>query len=132
MKELIVSEHAVDSARKKIPELRRFSKKEVERWYMKNVFLARKIPFGSNLYLKLEKGKEGPDRQFEYFKDNYGIYVVEIIDNERGFLRTFRKFESFGETPKPKLVEFIKEEKLAKLIELRDYLPQREIPDIVA
>jgi len=126
MKKLIVSGHAIDMARERVSLFDKSSPEEkIRGWYEENVLSAEKIPWGSKLYLRLEKGKKESDRKFVYFKDDVGIYVVEVIDEQRGFLRTVRELGDFGETPKPKLKEYFLGEQFSALMSLRENLPQR-------
>ena len=134
---LIVGNHAVDKARERIFSSKYLSEKTIRRWYQENVPFAEKIPWGSELYFRLEKGKKEHDRKFFYFKDDFGIYVVEVINNKRGFLRTVRELKDFGEYSKVKLAEFINKEKLADLVKLRNTLGRnqkisKEIENLIA
>jgi len=89
------------------------------------------------LYFRLERGKEDSSKKFLYYKDDFGIYVVEVIDEQRGFLHTIRDLENFGESSNLKLVESFDDEQLGTLIEFRNALGQTQkdnkvIEEIVA
>jgi len=130
MKELIVEEHAIKRGRERIPGLEGLSAKGIAVWFKENVPFAEKIPWGSKLYLSLNKVYNKQEEEMVYLKDDFGIYIIEDKKFE-WYLHSVQE-PNFRKELKVKLKLHIGKKKLAKLIELRDYLPQREIPDIVA
>ncbi len=123
MMKLIVGGHAIKKGRERIPLLDELSAKGIERWYQKNVLYAKKVPLGSDLYFRLENTYNRRCKQkIIYLKDGFGIYIIEQIDEFRGFLHSVQEL-NFREELRVKLKTCIKDKQLAELIGLRDYLP---------
>jgi len=137
MRDLIVSEHAIKRGQERIPSLEGLSVQTIKRWYKENIPFSEKVPWGSRLYFRLERGNKEYGKKFLYFKDDFCIYIVEVIDEQKGFLHTVRELGDFGETPNAKLAELIDEEKIVDLVELRNSLRRSQkksegIQDLIA
>ena len=134
MRYLIIGEHAIDKGKERIPLLNDLSIKGIERWYQENIPFAEEIPFRSELYLELEKTYHKRDKQKNiYLRDSFGIYVIEFINQFRGFLHSVQE-PNFRGNLRVKLGNFIPKEKVIKLGNVIGRRPQarEEIEDLIA